>query len=325
MKIGFTYDSKKEYLAMGYSDEAAAEFDSEETINAITAAIEEMGHSVDKIGNAKSLVKRLAAGERWDLVFNIAEGVNGRGREAQVPCLLDIYGIPYTFSDPLVCAVTLDKAVAKRIVASAGLNTAKFIVAESENDIQTESLSFPLFVKPIWEGTGKGVDAKSKAANASDLRAKVKEIITVFKQPAIVEEYLPGREFTTAILGTGPASRVLGSLEIKIRDKASSKDYSYEIKENWQNFVDYSDIEDDSLRSEVEALALSAHRILECRDASRVDIRIDRRGKPAFMEVNPLPGLNPPHSDLPMIARRKGMSYNQLIQSIVAGALERIS
>ena len=324
MKVGFTYDSKKEYLAMGYSEEAAAEFDSEVTIAAVISAIEAMGHRVDAVGNARSLVRRLAAGERWDLVFNIAEGVNGRGRESQVPCLLDVYDIPYTFSDPLVCATTLDKSVAKRLVQCAGINTACFALVHCQGDLGNVTLPYPVFAKPLWEGTGKGVDGASRIETPSALASKAMRLLAEFRQPVLVEEYLPGREFTTALLGTGSSARVLGSMEIRIRGKAPARDYSYEIKENWQQFVDYTGIEEPGLRREVESLALRAHQVLECRDASRVDIRLDRDGKPAFMEVNPLPGLNPPHSDLPMIARREGMTYNHLIAAIVESAAERL-
>jgi D-alanine-D-alanine ligase len=324
MKIGFTYDSRAEYLAMGYSEEAAAEFDSEITINAIASAIEAMGHRVDRIGRLQSLVKRLASGDTWDLVFNIAEGVNGRGRESQVPCLLDAYNIPYTFSDPLVCATTLDKAVAKRLVQSAGINTARFQLIACEDDVGRVNLRFPMFAKPVWEGTGKGVDGRSKVSSVEELRIKALSLMEGFRQPVLVEEYLPGREFTTALLGTGACSKVLGSMEVRIRASAPARDYSYEIKENWREYVDYFDIDDPLLREEVESLALGAHRTLECRDASRVDIRIDRDGKASFIEINPLPGLNPPHSDLPMIARRCGMSYDRLIGEIVESACVRL-
>jgi len=136
LQIGLVYDLRKEYLAIGYSEEQVAEFDSEATIEALEATIRSLGYGVQRIGNVRALCSRLVSGERWDLVFNIAEGVSGRSREAQVPCILEAYGIPYTFSDPLVSAVTMDKAVAKKLVRGAGLNTPDFIVVHQLPDLR---------------------------------------------------------------------------------------------------------------------------------------------------------------------------------------------
>jgi len=324
MKIGFVYDLKNDYMAAGFSEEAAAEFDSAVTIDAIEAALRGMGHEVDRVGNFPVLCGRLLKGDRWDLVFNIAEGVRGRGRESEVPCILERFDIPYTFADPLACAATLDKAVAKRLVASAGVLTARHAVVSSEAELESVDLPFPLFAKPLCEGTGKGVDGASRISGPAELGRKVRSLLADFCQAVLVEEFLPGREFTTAVLGTGRAARVLGTMEILIRQDAPTRDYSHDIKENWQQYVDYGSVSEPELKREVEALALRAHTALECRDASRVDVRLDREGRPAFMEVNPLPGLNPPHSDLPMIARREGMSYEALIAAIVNSACERL-
>jgi D-alanine-D-alanine ligase len=327
MNIGLVYDLRSDYLAEGCTEEQVAEFDSEATIAALEEAILSLGHRTDRIGNARSLCKRLVAGDRWDLVFNIAEGLSGRCREAQVPCLLDLYGVGYTASDALVCAATLDKAVAKRLLQAAGLPTAKFLVIEDEQDLRRldrPPLDFPLFAKPIAEGTGKGIDHRSRIDTAAQLRDACALLLKRYAQPVLVEEYLPGREFTTAVLGAGPSARVLGTLEVRMRPHAGTDIYSYQMKEKCEQLVDYLPVPADELRRQVEDLALRAYRVLQCRDVGRVDIRLDRAGRPAFMEINPLPGMHPSHSDLPMIATQEGMSYRELINDIIRSACARL-
>lgn len=325
LKVGFVYDRRKDYLAEGYTPEQAAEFDSDETIQAIEDVIRSLGHRVERIGHARALCARLAAGDRWDVVFNFAEGVRGRSREAQAPCLLELYDIPYTFSDPLVCAVTLDKAVAKRLASSAGVRTPAFHVVRTLADLHGVKLRYPLFAKPIAEGTGKGVDGRSKVTSPAELRAVCARLLRTFRQPVLVEEYLPGREFTVGILGTGAEARAIGTMEIVIKAGAPAADYSYEVKELCEQFCEYPFLKRGALRRDVEAVAVDAYRALECRDGGRVDVRLDRRGRPAFIEVNPLPGLHPSHSDLPMIARDAGMTYAELIGAILNGALTRLN
>jgi D-alanine-D-alanine ligase len=323
LKIGMVYDLRDDYLAAGFTEEQVAEFDSESTIQSLQEALASLGHQVERIGHAKTLAQQLADGKRWDLVFNIAEGVDGRSREAQVPVLLELYGVPYTFSDPLVCALTLDKAMTKRIVRSGGLATPDFFIVETAADITRINMRYPLFAKPIAEGTGKGVDAHSCLRTPADLDRVCRKLLERFKQPVLVEQYLPGREFTTAVLGNGPDVRVLGTLEFTIHDGAPATDYSYEVKELCEHFVDYFPMPKGPLRDEVEALAFAAYHLLQCRDAGRIDIRLDAAGKPMFIEINPLPGLHPTHSDLPMIATQEGMSYQTLIQTIVDSAIAR--
>lgn len=324
MKIGMAYDLRSAYLAEGYTPEQAAEFDADVTIDGIEAAIRELGHETDRIGHGRDLCRRLAAGDRWDLVFNIAEGLHGRSREAQVPALLEMFGIPCTFSDPLVCAVTLDKAVTKRLVASGGLRTAGFALVRTESDLAGVNLPYPLFAKPVAEGTGKGVDGRSRVDSPAGLRETCLALLARYHQPVLVEEYLPGREFTTGVLGTGSKARVLGTMEVRIKPHAATTDYSYDVKENSEDLVEYPVLERGPMRDEIEALALAAYRLLECRDAGRVDIRMDRAGRPAFIEVNPLAGLNPVHSDLPMIAEREGLRFRDLIGAIIESASERV-
>ncbi|HUU69842.1 MAG TPA: D-alanine--D-alanine ligase [Planctomycetota bacterium] len=324
MRIGLTYNLRSDYLAQGYPPEVVAEFDSDETILALEQIIGSLGHQTDRIGNVRALCARLAAGDRWDLVFNIAEGLSGRCRESQVPAILEAYGQGYTFSDPLTCAATLDKAVAKRLIQAAGLPTPGFHVVETPDDIPRVSLAFPLFAKPLAEGTSKGITDRSVIDTPEQLNHACRRLLADHAQPVLVEEYLPGREFTAGIVGTGHAARVIGVMEIEIRQPSGAAVYSYETKEQCEQLVKYSRLDACPLRDEVNDLALKAYRALECRDAARVDIRCDRSGKPCFIEVNPLPGLHPTHSDLPMIATQEGISYARLIESIIRNAATRL-
>jgi D-alanine-D-alanine ligase len=321
--IGLVYDLRDDYLAEGFSEEQVAEFDSLATISLLEQALQSLGYATERVGNGLALAKALASGRRWDLVFTIAEGLNGRSREAQVPALLEMYGLAYTFSDPLVCALTLDKAMTKRVVQSAGLYTPGFSVVASADDVESVVLQYPLFAKPVAEGTGKGVDHRSRINSAEELRSVCVRLLERFDQPVLVEEFLPGREFTTAVLGTGRDAQVLGTMEMTIRPNAPAADYSYEVKELCEGCVNYFPMPQGALRDEVEDLALRAYQVLECRDTGRVDIRLDARGRPAFIEINPLPGLHPTHSDLPMIATQVGMAYEELIGRIVRSALTR--
>lgn len=322
--IGLVYDLRSEYLAEGYSEEDVAEFDSDSTLNLLQDAIERCGYRTERIGNGKSLALKLVAGKRWDMVFNIAEGIGGRCRESYAPALLELYGIPYTFSDPLVCAMTLDKAMAKQWVAHHGLATPAFAVVETIGDIERIGLEYPLFAKPLAEGTGKGVDQNSKIESAEKLKKVCAELLSRFRQPALVEEFLPGREFTVGILGTGDEASVLGTMEIEWVAKDEPAIYSYLNKEECESRIIYHPLRDDAaLKKEVEHLALRCFQVLQCRDAGRVDIRCDRHGQPCFIEVNPLAGLHPQHSDLPMIATQEGMSYDTLIGTILKNAFTR--
>ncbi len=322
MRIGITYDLKDDYLAMGLDEEAVAELDSIETIEAIEAELAGLGHVTDRIGHVRQLVLRLARGDSWDLVFNICEGLAGRSREAQVPALLEAYGIPYTFADPLVMAATLDKAVAKRIVRDHGLATAPFAVVASAADVERVDLPLPLFAKPVAEGTGKGISPRSWIRDRRELVPCVAELIAAFRQPVLVESYLPGREFTVGIVGTGAEARVIGTMEILLLAAAEPGAYSYVNKEHYEDRVRYRLVDDEEARA-ATALALACYTALECADVGRVDLRSDAQGRPHFLEVNPLPGLNPRRSDLPILAGMVGMSYGALIGAILESAVGR--
>ncbi len=323
MKVGLTYDLREEYLLLGYGEEETAEFDRGETIDAIEGTLRSLGYRTDRIGSAKSLAKRLAAGDRWDMVFNIAEGLNGFGREALVPALLDDYGVPYTFSDPLVLSLTLHKGMAKRVVRDAGIPTPDFRVVENPVDFERiVDLPYPLFVKPVAEGTGKGVTAASKIMNAARLGVTGRTLLEDYRQPVLVETFLPGREITVGIVGSGDRSRVVGAMEVLLKDNAEPDVYSYVNKENWGELVEYRLVEDQQAL-EAARIALDSYRVLGCRDAGRVDMRMDANGVPNFIEVNPLAGLRPEHSDLCIIAEKAGLTYRGLILAIMESAVER--
>jgi len=326
MKIGLTYDLRNEYLAEGFSQEETAEFDREDTVTALEKAIRALGYHTERIGHGRQLAAALVAGRRWDLVFNIVEGMNGIGREAQVPALLDMYRIPYTFSDPLVLSLTLHKGMTKRVIRDAGIPTADFMVAESPEDAEAIAFDAPFFVKPVAEGTGKGISALSIVRERSHLKATCGRLIETFRQPVIIEPYLPGREFTTGIIGTGGGAYVLGTIEIHLLDTAEEGVYSYTNKAEYQSRVRYRLIDsvDDPVVAVAEAVALSAWRALGCRDAGRIDLRCNDEGRPLFMEVNPLEGIHPEHSDLPIICNHLGVTYDDLIGRIIASALARV-
>jgi len=322
-RVGLTYDLRDAYLEAGYSEIETAEFDRADTIDSIESALRGLGYDVDRIGNIRQLTSRLAAGDSWDLVFNICEGMHGIGREAQVPALLDAYEIPYVFSDTLVCALTLHKGMTKDVVRAAKVATPDYAVVHKLADVKAVALDFPLFVKPIAEGTGKGVSEKSKVNNAAELRAICRKLLAEHRQPLLVERFLPGREFTVGILGTGNKATAVGTLEIELLDGADSEVYSYHNKENCEQLVEYKLLSKGTLKRRVEALALRAWRALGCRDAGRIDLRQDEHGQVHFIEVNPLAGIHPEHSDLPIMAKLAGINYRTLIGQIMESALER--
>ena len=327
MKIGLTYDLRSDYLAMGYSDVETAEFDRDDTIESIENTLNSLGHVTDRIGNFRQLVERLDGGSRWDLVFNIAEGIHGIGREAQVPAILDAYNIPYTFSDPLVMSLTLHKGMTKRIIRDAGIPTSNFFVYENEGDEKLGAFQPPFFIKPVAEGTGKGISLNSIINHSADLGRACQAMVMEYKQPVLVEQYLSGREFTVGLLGTGSESRSLGTMEVLLLEGAEQGVYSYVNKERCEELVEYRQVkaEKDPLVKRSEEIALLSWRVLGCRDAGRVDIRCDESGNPFFLEVNPLAGLHPDHSDLPIICKQINMSYKSLIEEILDSATARIS
>ncbi len=321
MNIGLTYDMRSDYLLQGYSMQETAEFDKESTIDGIEQAIRRSGHATERIGNSKALMEKLLTGERWDMVFNIAEGLYGAGRESLVPALLDAYRIPYTFSGPATLACSLNKAFAKGVVRDRGVATAPFRVIYTLKDLGKIRLEYPLFAKPVSEGTGKGIDDRSLVHTRGELREVCVRLLNDFDQPVLVEEYLPGREFTVGILGSGEDARVPGAMEIRYLAQGAGI-YSYENKENFENIVEYVVIEGEILEK-CKEVALGAWRALNCLDGGRVDVRYDRNGKMNFIEVNPLAGLNPVISDLPILCKLNGMDYQHIIDAVLESAIKR--
>jgi D-alanine-D-alanine ligase len=322
MVIGLTYDLRSDYLQEGYSEEETAEFDRESTIEAIDAALQQLGYHTDRIGHVRHLASRLVKGDRWDMVFNICEGMFGIGREAQVPALLDAYRIPYTFSDALVLSLTLHKGMTKRVVRDGGIATPDFAIVENEQDISLVNLPYPLFVKPCAEGTGKGINNLSRVTNSDELRDVCTDLLKRYPSGLLVEEYLPGREFTVGILGSGAECYPAGIMEIIYKKEDTNNIYSYNTKSNYEGRVEYK-IPEKDISEKCIGLALQTWRILGCRDGGRIDIRADRFGIPNFIEVNPLAGLDKVHSDLPILSYMHGYDFERLIKEIMLSARKR--
>lgn len=321
MKIGITYDLRSWYLAKGFSMEETAEFDKEETIDGIEKELRTLGHETERIGNVFQLVEQLAAGKRWDMVFNITECLYGDGRESVVPSLLDQYKIPYVFSGPVVMGMSLNKYYARLVVEASGVPVSPGVVIAHLSDIErAQRLSFPLFVKPVAEGTGKGITAKSKVDDETSLLDIVRQLLDNYHQPVLVEEYLPGREFTVGLVGSGNDTRCIGGMEIICKD---GMPYSNEVKENYERYTEYKLIDEETM-TECASVAKNAWIALGGVDAGRVDLRADKNGRVCFIEANPLAGLNPVHSDLPILSRMNGVDYPSLIRMIVESAISRI-
>jgi D-alanine-D-alanine ligase len=297
-----------------------AEFDKQETVDALADSLTLMGYDPEPIGNAFQLIEALAAGRKWDIVFNIAEGLYGDGRESVVPAILDQYKIPYVFSGPVIMGLSLNKHLAKLVVASAGVPVSPGYLVTELKDLNKCNLIYPLFVKPVSEGTGKGITEKSLVHSSLELEKMVSWILNEFHQPALVEEYLPGREFTVGIVGYGEEAKAIGGMEVMT---INNLPYSVEVKENYQNYCSYKPLDTD-IADECRSVALSAWKALDAADAGRIDLKADRNGKICFIEANPLAGLNPVHSDLPILARMYGIEYQKLMEMIMKAALRRI-
>ncbi|MEZ4491027.1 MAG: D-alanine--D-alanine ligase [Cyanobacteriota/Melainabacteria group bacterium] len=325
--VGFTYDLRDDYVGLGLSEEELGEFDRLDTIIALEKALQKNGFIVERIGNIKALVRALAAGKSWDIVFNVCEGLAGIGREAQVPALLEAYGIPSVFSPSEVMVVTMDKALAKQVVREHGIATVPYKVIRNARDLEHfdfEEMPGPLFAKPLAEGTGKGIHAASVISDhdKEQLERVCIDIIERFKQPALVETYLPGRELTVGIVGNGEDATVVGVLEAIILDGAEAGGQSFYNKENCEEVIEYR-LVDDAVAARAASTALASWRALGCLDAGRVDLRCDASGEPNFLEVNPLAGLHPSHSDLPILAALNGIDHVSLIGKIMEAALLR--
>ena len=320
MKVGLTYDLRSWYIDRGYSMDETAEFDKQETVDALENSLKLMGYETESVGNAFQLIDALSSGRRWDIVFNIAEGLYGDGRESVVPAILDQYKIPYVFSGPVIMGISLNKHLAKLVVAAAGVPVSPGCLITELKDVEKCNLIYPLFVKPVSEGTGKGITEKSLVNTPAELTDMVKWILTEFGQPALVEEYLPGREFTVGLVGYGEDAMAIGGMEVMT---INNLPYSIEVKENYQNYCTYKPLDNDII-DECKSVALRAWKALDAVDAGRVDLKADRNGNICFIEANPLAGLNPIHSDLPILSRMYGIEYQTLLEMIMKAAIKRI-
>ncbi len=326
MRIGITFDLKNSTpLPDHVPDDYQEEYDSPATVEAIAAVLRGMGHDVVELGDGRDMLQQVLAAPP-DFVFNIAEGQGvGRSREARVPAVLEMLGIPYTGSDPLTLAVTLDKECAKRLVQSAGVTVARGMVVQPDDDLRSlpKALPYTAIVKPAWEGSSKGIRGKCVAETAQELVAAVQEQRQGYRQPILVEEFIQGDELTVGVLGNDPP-RILGVMRVLPTQPEERFIYSLEVKRDWRRRVRYecpAKLAPAAYKA-VEDAALTAYRALGCRDVSRVDFRL-RDGVPYFLEVNPLPGLNPDTGDIVILAGLVGMSHGQLVSEILHSATRR--
>jgi D-alanine-D-alanine ligase len=330
MRIGITYDLKVEDAGRppartDLPDDLQEEFDSPATVEAIASVLRGLGHHVEKLGDGRELLGQLLAAPP-EFVFNIAEGQGiSRSREARVPAVLEMLGIPYSGSDPLTLAATLDKDCARRLVASEGVLVPKGVVLAPDDDsarVHAAKLPYPVIVKPAWEGSSKGIRNKCLVECAAHLEEVIDSLRRGYQQPILVEEFIEGEELTVGVIGNAPP-RILGTLRVVPLVAPRHFIYSLEVKRDFRRQVRYECPSlPERVATAVEQSALTAFRILGCRDVSRIDFRL-RDGKPYFLEVNPLPGLNPETSDLVILAQLCGWSHARLIESILQSALTR--
>ncbi|MBT8390240.1 MAG: ATP-grasp domain-containing protein [Ignavibacteriaceae bacterium] len=309
-----------------------AEWDTWETINAVKDAIEEI-HDVTLIeATAEAYYKFKEI--KPDIVFNIAEGLNGINRESQIPAMLDMLEIPYTGSDALTLGICLDKSRTKEILTYHKIPNAKFIMVENTEDIEKIKMEFPAIVKPVSEGSSKGIFSSSFVNNSNELKDEVNRIIRNYDQPALVEEFLPGREFTIAVMGNDEETILHPIIEIKYDDFPENVIPLYSFEAKWildtkENKFDVFECPanlDKNLEDKIRSTALTAYKILRCRDWSRIDLRLDKHAIPNIIEINPLPGIMPDpneNSSYPKAVRAAGLTYKQMIQSVLNSALKR--
>ena len=325
LRVGFTFNLKRIAAKSANDDDSDAEYDAEGTIAAIEAAIAAHGHRVVRL-EATSLLPAQLEAARVDVVFNMAEGKGGRGREAQVPALLELLGLPHTGSDAVTMSLALDKDLCKRVVGAAGVPVPQGRLLIGDEDAAAYAgLVYPVIAKPNAEGSSKGVLPECVVSDEAALRALLAKLCARYRQPILVEEFLPGREFTVAMLGRDDdvEPEVLPPMEIVFLNKdAKHPIYAFEDKLDWSASVRYDRpaVLDDDLRARVVAVAVGAWRALGCRDVARVDLRCDGNGEPRFIECNPIPGLAPGWSDLCLIAEAAGLDYQGLIGRILRRA-----
>mgnify|MGYP001160571615 CR=1 FL=1 len=308
-------------------EEEDAEFDEPATIQAICDALGRHGIATVTLDADATLVQKLLE-RKVDMVFNIAEGIRGRGRESQVPAILDFLGIPYTGSDPVALGLSMDKMLCELVASGCGVCTARHVLVKDVGDIPS-SLPYPVIVKPNAEGSGKGISEHCIATGKDELERLVREGLKGVEDGLLVEEYLPGREFTVGVLGNGKTKQILPPMEILYNSytQGTYKVYSYKVKCNYKDYVRYACPAPLS-QEETDRLSDAAGKVfdaLSCHDVARADFRMDAQGNFRFLEINPLPGLAPNYSDLPMIAQAAGIDYDGLVCAIYDAACSRIA
>lgn len=322
--IGLTYDLKTDYqFKEGDPLDANAEFDHPSTIDVISEAFGKQGFKVKRIGNVSQLLEEIDH-LNVDIVFNISEGLSGRNRESQVPILLEMRGIPFVGSDAFTLSLTLDKIMAKKIFIAEGIPTPKFFEIKSLESLKdADHLKFPLIVKPRSEGSSKGLSDSSRVENMEELRKQAEFIITSYKQPALVEEFIAGQEFTVAVIGNDPPV-VLPIVQIKIdgRLKLNEKFYTFaRITSDRLEYICPAHINHE-LKQTISELALRTYNAVECQDFGRVDFRIDNQGRPYVLEINPLPSLST-EDVFPLVAKEVGLTYEEILEEILNCAFKR--
>jgi D-alanine-D-alanine ligase len=328
MRIGLTYDLKSDFpFSPDQPDDFQEEFDSPVTVEAVATVLRGLGHAVELLGDGRELLERLLA-DPPEFVFNFAEGHGiGRSREARVPAVLEMLGIPYSGSDPLTLAATLDKECAKRLVASAGVPVPRGTVFRPGDDLRAlyhTPLPYTAIVKPAWEGSSKGIRGKCVVDRPDELADAVAALAAQQRQPILIEEYISGEELTVGIVGNEPPE-VIGVMQVVPQTTTERFVYSLDVKRDFRRQVRYEcppRLPAGQL-AKVEETARTVYQALGCRDVSRVDFRM-RDGVPYFLEVNPLPGLNPESSDLVLLAGLAGWSYERLIGAMVHAAFARL-
>ncbi len=350
MKVGFTYNVKKESgaesvsvakefinenVAEKYSHRISdkyAEWDDEETIAAVEAAIRKAGHEVIRIEADEDAYEKFK-NTRPDIVFNMAEGFGGASRESHIPSILEMLGIPYTASDPVTIGNCHDKSRCKEILSYYGIPTPRFFITETSVN-GSPSVKYPAFVKPLHEGSSKGIYNSSLVNSRDELNAEISRILRDYNQPSIIEDYLDGKEFTVALLGNGKSARVLPIVEINMDTLPTDfpKIYSYEVKWYFDTRENKLDIFtcpakiSEKLQKRIETICLEAYKALRIKDWARMDVRCDKNENPYIIEVNPLPGILPNPDDnscFPKAAREVGMDYDKLVQMVLNLAIER--
>jgi len=322
MRIGFTYDLKDFYINKGMSKEEAAEFDEKITINSIKKELESLNYEIDDIGNLDNFLKKISDGEKWDIIFNIAEGVNGYSRESVIPSILENYNIKHTFSDSNILTLCLDKYLTKIFLEKSNIKTPKFELISKIEDINNiKKLNFPLFIKPVNEGTGKGINKNSKVLNFQELIKQTEYLFNNYTGPFLLEEYIEGKEITIGLT----KNMCFGIVELEFKNTHNF--YCYDNKKDYEKLVVHHKIDENTdLYKNIYNTSKEVFDKLNLKDIARIDIRVDNKTNEVYViEINPIPGLNPIDSELPILAYKNGYTYKDIIKTIIEETIKRES